>query len=895
MNERRADPDLLLRRVQAEEARARRGKLKIFFGASPGVGKTYAMLEAARREKAAGRDVVLGYIETHGRAETAQLCAGLETLPRQTVTYRGKGLEELDLDAALRRRPAVVLVDELAHTNAPGVRHPKRWQDVFELLEAGIEVWTTLNVQHIESLNDVVSQVTHVRVRETLPDAVLERADEIELVDLPPDALLERLREGKVYRPETAERAEAQFFRRGNLLALRELALRKTAERVDTDVLAYRREQGIGATWAVAEHILVCIGPSPASADLVRAARRMAAGLRARWTAATVETPATGGFSQRDRARVTQHLRLAQELGASVATLSGQRMSEAILDYAREHNVTRIILGKPTHPRIRDMLFGSMLDEVVRGSGDIDVHVIAGEPREKETPAPRPRAPRSMSAYLWSAASVAAATALAVSLSSVLDLADAIMVYMLEIVIVAYRFGRGPALLASALSVATLDFYFVAPHHTFAVADLRHLATFAGLFLVGFVTSGLAERVQRQATSARMREARTATLYALARELSQSRDAQKIAAVAVRHVFGAVAGRGVVLLLPNGEGRLAVACSEPRGLGLDEREQGVAAWAFERGEPAGTGTGTLPGAEGLYLPLASASKSVGVLGILPADAARLEDHEQRDLLEALSHQIAMALGRTRLEEEAQEARLLMEREALRNTLLSSVSHDLRTPLAAITGAASTLLEGARALEVMERELLSTIYEEAERLNRLVSNLLDMSRLESGGLELHREWTPPEEVVGAALNRLERALEGRAVTASLPEDLPLVPLDGVLMGQVLFNLLDNAVKYTPRGSPIDISARVEKDRMIIEVADRGPGLPAGAEERLFDKFFRGPGGKRTAGTGLGLAICRGIVQAHGGTITAEQRPGGGAIFRIALPLGEAPPSVPGERA
>lgn len=896
-DEKRADPDELLRRVHAEEARARRGRLKIFFGAAPGVGKTYAMLEAALGAKAEGRDVVVGYVETHGRVDTEKLAEGLETLPRKSVEYRGKRLWELDIDAALRRKPAVLLVDELAHTNAPGSRHPKRWQDVVELIEAGLEVWTTLNVQHIESLNDVISQITGVRVRETLPDRIVELADEMELVDLPPEALLERLREGKVYGEEAARRAEVRFFRKGNLLALRELALRKTAERVDTDVLAWRREQGIEAAWPTMEHILVCIGPSPASADLVRAARRMAAGLRARWTAATVETPTTARLSEENRARVSAHLRLAEELGATVATLSGERPSEAILSFSRDHNVTRIILGKPTHSRLSDFVVGSVLDEVVRGSGAIDVHVIAGEP-PSERGAPRLREARTHDApphYAWGAMCAAAATLVALPMRDRLGMTDPAMVYILAVVFVAYRFGRGPGLVTSALSVALFDFCFVPPYYTFSVDEAKHIITFAGLFLVGLVTSGLAERVRRQAEAARTREARTATLYALARELSRSQDAAEIAACATRHVIAAGAARQVVVLLSRPDAPLAVVASSPPKMVLPERERAVVAWAIEHAEPAGKGTSTLPAADGLYLPLTSAGRCLGVLGLF--DGERFEDIEQRNLLDAFSHQIATALRRAELEKEARAAFLRAERESLRNTLLGSVSHDLRTPLAAITGAASTLLEKDSQVAGASKELLETIVDEASRLNRLVGNLLDMTRLESGGLEIHAEWTPLEEVVGAALHRLGKLLEGRAVHVSLPNDLPLVRVDGVLLGQVFFNLLDNAVKYTPPESPLDIAAYVRNgasgEELVIDVADRGAGLSDVDKARVFEKFVRGHGASRASGTGLGLAICRGIVGAHGGTIEAVDRPGGGSIFRVVLPRRGEPPPLPEE--
>jgi two-component system, OmpR family, sensor histidine kinase KdpD len=889
--ERRADPDELLQRLEAEEARQRGGTLKIFFGAAPGVGKTFAMLEAAQQGRADGVDLLVGVVETHGRPETQALLEGLEVLPRKKHPYRGKDLEEFDLDAALERRPQLLLVDELAHTNAHGSRHTKRWQDVMEVLDAGIDVWTTLNVQHIESLNDVIAQITHVRVRETLPDAVLERANEMVFVDLPPDALLERLKEGKVYAPAQAEYAADNFFRKGNLLALRELALRRTAERVDTDVLAYRREHGIAATWPVADHLLVCVGPSPDSAALIRAARRMAAGLRARWTAATVENPARAPLGEEARARVAQHLRLAEQLGADVVTLIGPRPSEEILSFARSRNVTRIVLGKPTHPRWRDFLFGSMLEEIVRGSGDIDVHVIRGEHGDEGRPPAELAPPRpAWTHYGFALLMVTIASLVAASmLFRGFDIANIVMVYVLAIIIVAYRAGRGPSLLTSVLSVAVLDFCFVPPYFTFAVSDVNHVLTFAVMLLVGFVVSGLTERVRRQAEAARVREQRTHVLYALTRDLAGSNDVDEIARTAARHIGAGFHAR-VVVLLRDGTPR-ALAIASGQGFELDDRERSVATWALDHRAAAGLTTDTLPGASALYLPLTVSDRTLGVLGVQPErERHMLDEPAQRHLLEAYCRQTAMALERARLAEEAHTAMLRVEREELRNTLLSSVSHDLRTPLAAITGAASTLLADDGRMATVRRELLETIFEEADRLERLVRNLLDMTRLESGGLEMKKDWIPLEEVVGTALDRCDAALRGRHVSVLLPPELPLVPLDPGLMGQVFSNLLENAAKYTPPGSPIEIAASCDDAGVTVEISDRGPGLPAGTTERVFEKFFRAHTGT-APGTGLGLAICRGIVHAHGGTITAENREGGGAVFRFTLPLQGSPPSVP----
>lgn len=913
MAEARRDPDALLAELKRSEAQARRGKLKIFFGAAPGVGKTYAMLEAARAEREAGVDVVIGVVETHGRDETRWLIDGLQpldALPRRAIEYRGHVLHELDLDGALARRPQLLLVDELAHSNAEGSRHPKRWQDVLELLEAGIDVWTTVNVQHLESLNDVVAQVTHVRVRETVPDAVFERADQVELVDIPPDALLARLAEGKVYAGEAGARAAASFFKRGNLLALRELALRRTAERVDSDVLAWRRAEGISTAWQVAEHVLVAVGPSPVSADLVRAARRLASGLRARFTAATVETPASAPLSKEARARINRHLRLAEDLGAEIAVLSGLRPADALLEHARSHNVTRIVVGKPTHARWRDLVFGSLLDALVRGSGNIDVHVLRGDPETagavaSDRPPPRPAQPAAMARAVLA---VALATGVSFAMYGHFDIANLVMIYLLAIVLVAYSHGRAPAMVASVLSVAAFDLCFVPPRFTFSVSDGRYLVTFVILLLVGAVVSHLAERVRRQAEASRLRELRTHALFSLTRELASAKDARGVGEVLVRHLAAACdaqvtvllgrAGRLVELRVEeaSGGGEVQEPAPASRRFELDEREMGVAAWAFERGEAAGMSTTTLPGAKALYLPLGAGGKTLGVAAVAPADPARLEDTELGHLLKAFAQQAAVALARAELGEEARRAAVRAEREELLSSLLSSVSHDLRTPLAAITGAASTLLdeEAIDALDAgVRRDLLVTIQEESDRMNRLVANLLEMTRLESGSVVVRKEWTPLEEVVGSALDRLEVAMHGRPVEVRLPADLPLVPLDAVLMGQVFVNLLENAAKHTPPRTPVEVSARAVGDRLVVDVADRGPGIPAGAEERVFEKFYSGDGGRSSGGAGLGGAIVRGIVVAHGGAVSARNRPGGGALFRLELPLEGGPPEVPEE--
>jgi two-component system sensor histidine kinase KdpD len=917
MTDGRRDPDELLKQVEEEERRAKRGKLVIFFGAAPGVGKTYAMLEAARSERDLKRDVVIGVVETHGRYDTGALVIGLEMLPRRKEQHRGVTVEEFDLDAALKRKPGLILMDELAHTNGPGSRHAKRWQDVEELLDASIDVYTTLNVQHIESLNDVVAQVTGVIVRETVPDQVLEEATEVRLIDLPPDELIERLGDGKVYVPDQAAHAINNFFRKGNLIALRELALRRTAERVDAQMRLYKTEHGIQRVWPTGERILVGVSPSPASAQLVRATRRMAGSLHAQWIAAYVETTASLRLSEKDRQRVAENLRLAEQLGAEIVTLSGQSAAQETLRYARSHNVTKIVIGKPTHPRWKDIFAPSFLEEMVRGSGGMDVYAISGddgdgrpiESRDRPLPAP------TLAVGTYGAGLVAALLATAVSWFTFgqKQLADVVMVYLLGIIVVAMRFGFGPSMVAAILSVACVDFFFVPPYFSFAVSDFQHVVTFGVMLVVAAVISSLTQRIRDQASAARSREQRTASLYAMTRELAVTRAASNLSAVAASHlheVFDAT----VAILLPvaassgpqaspdaappahAAEGRLTNAATGSFAFSPDEKEVGVIEWVWSHDKPAGLGTDTLPSSNALYEPLRGMRGRVGVLGVSPTDRHRFVDPDQRAMLRVFATQIASALERARLAEEAQQAQLQMQAERLRSALLSSVSHDLRTPLAVITGAASAITQKDATLSVEAREdLAETIHEEAQRLNRLVRNLLDMTKITAGAIKVAKEWQPLEGVVGAVLGRMEEQLAGWQVKATLPPDLPAVPIDAVLVEQVLINVLENATKYTPKGSLIELSARQEGSSVIVEVADRGPGIPPEHLEKIFEKFYRLPREREGDGAGLGLAICRGIVEAHGGKMWASNREGGGAVFRFTIPIEGTPPTIAAEEA
>jgi two-component system sensor histidine kinase KdpD len=899
MSDQRPDPDELLRRIREQEERERRAKLKIFFGASAGVGKTYAMLVEAHERRRAGADVVVGVVETHGRAETAALLEGLEVLPRRALEYRGTMLPEFDIDAALTRHPGLLLLDELAHTNVPGSRHAKRWLDVEELLDAGIDVYTTLNVQHVEGLYDIVAQITGVTVREIVPDSILQRADEVELVDLPPDDLLQRLREGKVYLPEQAGRAIENFFRKGNLIALRELALRATAERVDQQMESYRHEHAIRATWAVGGRILVGVGEPRSGLRLIRAASRMAARLRAEWLVVHVETP--GEFrpaTDAARDHVVDLMGYAEELGAETAMLSGTRIADQLLAYARERNVSRIIVGKPTRPRWLQALQGSLVDSLVRSSGDVDVYIMSGEPEADEPrhSLPAPRSPLRPRDYAGTVAAVGLCTAVAWLVHPFVAAANLIMIYLLGVTAVAMRNGRGPAILASILSVAAFDFFFVPPRLAFRVSDTQYLLTFLVMLLVALVISTLAARMRQQADAARGRERRTAALYGLSRELSSLRSAPELVAAAVRRVEEVFDCRATVLV-PDASGTLAPAAGDALVVQQGGHDRGVAQWAFDHGQPAGLGTPTLPAAKALFVPLRSSRGAMGVLGVVPADPRRVLASDQFRLLETFADQTGLSLERAQLAEQAERARLLVESGRMRDTLLSSVSHDLRTPLSVITGATSSLLtDGAALPERVRHELVESIAEEAQRLNRLVGNLLDMSRLESGAMPVRKDWHSLEEVIGAALGRLEQRLQGREIRVRLPERFPLVRIDDVLIEQVLFNLVENAVKYTPAGGPIEISAALGDGALQLEVADRGPGLPSGQEQSVFEKFVRvrsegGPGG-----VGLGLSICRGIAEAHGGTISAANRPGGGSAFLVTLPQeGEPPAIVPEDEA
>ncbi len=911
MQDRRPDPDALLVHVQDEERRAARGKLKVFFGATAGVGKTYAMLEAARLKKAEGVDVVAGYVEPHGRAETERLLEGLETLPFLLLREGPMLVREFDLDRALARRPQLLLVDELAHTNAAGSRHARRWQDVEELRDAGIDVWTTVNVQHLESLADVVAGITSVRMQETVPDKVFESADEVELIDLPPDDLLQRLREGKVYVPERVRVALDNFFRKGNLIALRELALRKTAERVDEAMDRYRTAEGIGAPWAAGERVLVGVGPRSDGETLVRAGKRLATALRAPWIVVYVETPDLIRLPEAERNRRIAWLRLAEALGAETVTLGGHSAGAELVGYAQTRNVSRMLLGEPSRTGAARWLRPSTIDHVLARVRGIDVTVVktteamrlAKSPllaRSAAYLAAPPSAKRRWPRYAWTVAAVAATSALAWITDPVLNDTNTAMVFLTAVVLLAWRLGRGPAALASLASVLAYNFLFIEPRYTFEVADGQHLITFAVMMLVGLLVGQLMASVRLQARVAGHRERRTALLYEMTRELAAMRGTTDMARVAVRHI-GEVFEAQVVVLLPGEGGRLAfprAADGPPEPASYRGADLSVAQWVQDHGQAAGLGTDTLPAAVARYLPLrASDAKSgaLGVLAVLPVNARRVLLPEGGHLLDTFAAQLALALERSRLAEQAQTAAVAAESESVRNSLLAAVSHDMRTPLAVIGGAASSLLETEPRLGAEERrELAQTIVDQSAQMTQLVANVLDMTRLDSGRVVLRPEWVPLDEVVGSALNRLRQPLARHRLNTQLDEAPALVHADPVLLEQLLFNLLDNAAKYTPPGSTVSITARRSGDEVELLVADDGPGFAPGVDpEQLFGKFQRGRAEGTIGGVGLGLAICRGIARAHGGDIHAERLPAGGALFVTTLPQAGTAPVVPRE--
>ncbi|MGD0751061.1 MAG: sensor histidine kinase KdpD [Anaerolineales bacterium] len=879
----RPDPDKLLAQIQAEEQQQQHGHLKIFLGYAAGVGKTYAMLEAAHQRKREGVDVVVGYVETHKRVETEALVNGLELIPPCQISYHNILLTEMDIDAILKRKPRLVLVDELAHTNVPGSRHAKRYADVEELLDAGIDVYSTINIQHIESLNDVVAQITGMTVRETVPDSVIDAVTDIELIDLPPDELIKRLQDGKVYVPDQAQRAIEKFFRKGNLTALRELTMRRAAERVDDQMRAYMRTSAISGPWPASERLLVCISPGALGERLIRTARRLADELKAEWFAVYVETPNQSRVSQEQLDQVAKSLRLAEELGARTRTIPGESIATTILAYAHRHNVTKIIAGKPVYSRWIEFLRGSTVDRLIRMSGKIDVYVISSEAEPQQTrklvESWRPHRP--LGRYMLGLLLVAAATGLGALVSPYIHPTNLIVIFLLSVVLAAVYLGRGPSIMVSILGVAAFDYFFVPPRLTLAVADTEYLLTFVGLLAVSLVISQLTAMVRGQAEAVQRREVETVELYELGRDLTVAADLDAVAQAAIFHV-GQTFSREVAVFLPVNNNLKVYALSP--GLVISDNDQAVATWVFEHGQEAGRGTETLPEASMRYQPLKTTRGVVGVLGVKPIDPSRHLTREQHRTLDTFVNQIGLAVERASLAEQARQAEVLEITDKLQTALLNSISHDLRTPLVSITGALSSLADDQIVLDASARQsLIETAVEEADRLNRLVGNLLDMTRLESGAMRFKKEALDIQDVVGSALEELGGRLGNRKVEIDIPSELPLVQLDFVLVERVLVNVIDNALKYSPTDTPIEIKAHAAGAFLEIEVADRGTGIPPEDLTRIFDKFYRVQRPDNVSGTGLGLSISKGIVQAQGGFISAENREGGGTIITISLPL------------
>ena len=879
----RPDPDELVERIRQEARQAGRGRLRIYFGSAAGVGKTYAMLVAARARKAAGTDVVAGVIETHGRAETAAQLAGLELLPRRGIARADRPLlTEFDLDGALARKPALILVDELAHSNVAGSRHPKRWQDVDELLASGIDVWTTLNVQHLETLNDIVGGITGIRVHETLPDTFFDAADEVVLVDTPADELLGRLKAGKVYGEAQAERAAANFFRKGNLMALRELALRRTADRVEDDVQTYRADRSITPVWKTESAILCCIGPGRSAEHVVRSAALLAQQLAVSWHAVYIETPRLQRLAGDARRRILLVVELAEQLGARTAVLPSSDVAAALIDYARDNNLSKVVMGHNRASFWRPA--GTLAQQLGQRAADVDLIEIGAPPGTVATTAAARRADAKPVAANWKPTGYALGlvacgllTALVVPLEGVLDQANIVMLYLLLVLGVAMRYGRGPAVLCAVVNVVAFDYFLVPPKLSFAVSDVQYVLTFGVMLAVGLIVGQLTAGLRFQARIAVHRERRSHALFEVARDLSAELVVEQVVETAAKAIAREFHAEVRMFVLAEDD-RLALVGSTCAGL-----DAGTARWAFDHAEPAGLGTDTIPGSAWHYLPLKASMRTRGVLALQPESPRLFAVPEQRRQLQTFAALAAIALERVHYVDVAQKATVQIESERLRNSLLSALSHDLRTPLAGLSGLAESLQLTEPPLSGEQKDLCEKLDAAARRMTMQVSNLLDMARIESPEFRLASDWNSIEEIIGSAIRISEWALASRDVTTDVPRDLPLVKCDAVLIERVVVNLLENAAKYTPADACVRVAARVGATELSVSVADNGPGIPAGREKSIFTKFTRGVRESSTSGVGLGLAICKAIVEAHGGRIGAANHAGGGAVVTFSLPL------------
>lgn len=894
-SETRPSPDALLREAEREG----RGRLKIFLGAAPGVGKTYEMLMSGRARQADGVDVVIGVVETHGRKETEALVDGFEIMPRKQIDYRGQHLEEMDLDAILARRPSLVLVDELAHTNASGSRHPKRYMDVQELLAQGIDVYSTLNIQHVESLNDVVAQITRIRVRETVPDVIIDRADDVEIIDITPDDLIKRLSDGKVYMPKTARRAIENYFSPGNLTALRELALRRTAQRVDEQLLNHMQANAISGPWAAGERLLVCLDHGRNGASLIRYARRQADRLRAPWAVLHLDTPKDVTLAEEDKDRLAANMRLAQQLGAEVVTLPGLSPSREIIAYANANNFTHIVVGRPGKPRWRQLWQGSVTHDLIRYAGNVSIHVISGDARDGEPergvkPAQAAKRFRAKH-YVQSAIFVALAIAVGIALDRTLDVRNLALVFLMSVLASAVRGGLGPGLFASLLGAVAFNFFFLEPRYTFTVRDPESVIALFFYLGVAVVASNLTAAVQRQAVAARQRARTTEDLYLFSKKLAGTGTLDDVLWATAFQIASMLKVRVVILLPENGS--IAVKAGYPPDDTLVDADIAAAKWAWEHNRPAGRAADTLPGAKRLYLPLRTGREAVGVIGLDNDRQGPLLTPEQQRLFDALADQAALAIERIQLVSDVDKARLAAETDRLRTALLTSISHDLKTPLAAIMGSADMLKDlGSQLPEETRKELLLTVIDESERLNRFIVNLLDMTRLGSGAMQPNYAFHFAGDMVGTALSRAAKIASRHRIEVGIPADLPMLKVDPVLFEQVLFNLIDNAAKYAPEETVIDIRGRRDGNIVVLSVLDEGPGMPPEDLERIFDSFYRVRKSDQVrAGTGLGLSICRGFVEAMGGTIRADNRSDrSGAIFTIRMPVPSEMPVVGDEQ-
>ena len=884
----RPSPDALLEQSDRET----RGRLKVFLGAAPGVGKTFEMLSQGRQRRLEGVDVVIGVVETHGRVETDRLAKGFELVPKKRFSYKGRVLAEMDLDAILQRRPKLVLVDELAHTNAPGSRHPKRYLDVQELLDAGVDVYTTLNVQHLESLNDVVAKITRIRVRETVPDSILDRADDVELVDLTPEDLIQRLKEGKVYVPEQAERAVRHYFMPGNLTALRELALRRTAQRVDEQMVNYMRAHAIQGPWEASERVLVSVSARPGAAALVRYGRRLADRLRASWTAIYIETSAAQRYSEAERDRVAEALRVAERLGGEAVTIPASSAADGIIDYAHSNNFTHIVVASTRRSRWYEIIRPTTAHEIVRRAGDLSVHVVPEELKAKPKPgAAQKEEDRALAPSHWKAepfvgsiGMVAVALIMGLFLKESLAVSNIALVFLTAVLASAITYGLWPSLFACFASVLAYNFFFLPPLYTFTISDRENVVTLFFFALVAVIASNLMARVRDQVLTARERAKVTEDLYLFSRKLAGVVALDDLL-WATAYQIAAMLKVRVVLLLPDGDS-VSVRAGYPPEDTLDDADLAAARWAWSHSRAAGRGADTLPGAKRLFLPMRTGRGSIGIIGLDNDRPGPILSPDQRRLLDALSDQAALAIERINLVEDIDRAKLTAETERLRSALLTSISHDLRTPLASILGSATSLRAYRASLDAKAQDdLIATIQDESERLNRFIANLLDMTGLESGAIVAHTEATDLTDVIASALRRASKVLSFHRLKVDVMPELPMLRLDVVLLEQAIFNLLDNAAKYAPPDSEVCVKAYQEESALRIEVCDEGEGIPADDIERIFDKFYRVQSGDRKrAGTGLGLAICRGFVEALGGTVSAANRSDrSGAVFTVTFPI------------